>query len=91
MISSQIEHFDIEVSYNIKELLTKAADIDGCSLTTLVLNAAIDKAREILQSQQEIVLSPSDWAAFIHSLENSPEPTEALKSALKEYQDSGMN
>lgn len=90
VISQPVEHFDIEVSYSVKEMLTKAAEIDGCSLTTLIVQAAIDKAREILQSHQEIVLSPSEWDSFMAILENPPPPNEALKAALKDYQDSGL-
>lgn len=90
MISQQIEHFDIEVSYSVKEMLTKAAEIDGCSLTALIVQAAIDKAREILQNHQEVVLSPSEWDSLMATLENPPLPNEALKAALQDYQDSGM-
>lgn len=57
MLSQQVEHFDIEVSYSVKEMLIKAAEIDGCSLTTLIVQAAIDKARDILQKHQEYVLT----------------------------------
>jgi uncharacterized protein (DUF1778 family) len=90
MISQQIEHFDIEVSYSVKEMLTKAAEIDGCSLTALIVQAAIDKAREILKNHQEIVLSPKEWNSLMTTLENPPLPNEALKAALEDYQDSGM-
>ncbi len=55
MISQPVEHFDIEVSHSVKEMLTKAAEINGCSLTALIVQAAIDKARDILQNHQSIV------------------------------------
>lgn len=90
MISQQVEHFDIEVSYSVKEMLSKAAEIDGCSLSALIVQAAIDKAREILQNHQDIVLLPNDWDSFISTLDNPPQPTAALKAALKDYQDNGM-
>jgi uncharacterized protein (DUF1778 family) len=90
MIPQQIEHFDIEVSYSVKEMLTKAAEIDGCSLTALIVQAAIDKAMKILQSHQEIVLSSSEWDSFIAILENPPAPNARLKAALKDYQVSGL-
>lgn len=90
MISQPVEHFDIEVSCSDKEILTKAAEINGCSLTALIVQAAIDKARDILQNHQSIVLSAKDWDSFIDTLENPPQPNEALKSALKDYQDSDI-
>jgi uncharacterized protein (DUF1778 family) len=91
MISQQVEHFDIEVSYSVKEMLTKAAEVDGCSLTALIVQAAIDKAREILQNHQEMVLSPSEWDGFMATLDNPPPPNEALKAALKDYKAAALS
>lgn len=43
-----IERFDIRLPADAKDLLAQAAEISGNTLTGLVLNAALDKAREIL-------------------------------------------
>ena len=43
-----IERFDIRLPASAKNLLQKAAEINGSTLTALVLGAAMDKAREIM-------------------------------------------
>jgi uncharacterized protein (DUF1778 family) len=85
-----IERFDIRLPANAKRLLVEAADISGNTLTGLVLNAALDKAREILEAHRHFMLSTEEWQQFTHTLENPPEPTDVLKAAWRDYEDAGL-
>jgi len=50
METTSLERFDIRIPSDTKQMLSKAAELNGCTLTALVMSAAMDKAREILQS-----------------------------------------
>ncbi|NEP46213.1 MAG: DUF1778 domain-containing protein [Okeania sp. SIO2H7] len=45
----------------------------------------IDFNNELALSNNTLVLSDRDWDLFVSLIENPPEPSEALKSAMKEY------
>ncbi len=85
-----IERFDIRLPASAKNLLQKAADINGSTLTALVLGAAMDKAREIMREHQLLALNTEDWNTFIAVLENPPEPNDALKQAWADYHKAGF-
>ncbi len=85
-----IERFDIRLPSSTKTMLAKAAEINGSTLTALVLGAAMDKAREILQAHQLFTLNAQDWQAFMDTLENPPEPNESLRKAWIDYHDAGL-
>jgi uncharacterized protein (DUF1778 family) len=89
-MNETIERFDIRLPANAKRLLTQAAEISGNTLTSLVLNAALDKARDILESHQHFKLNAEEWRQFTATLEHPPEPNEALKKAWRDYEDAGL-
>lgn len=89
-MSEVIERFDIRLPANAKLMLMQAAEISGNTLTGLVLNAALDKAQEILQSHQHFKLNAEEWRQFMATLDNPPEPNDALRSAWREYEQAGL-
>ncbi len=89
-MSEAIERFDLRLPANAKQLLMQAAEISGNTLTGLVLNAALDKARDILQNHRHFMLNAEEWRQFTETLENPPEPTEALQNAWRDYEDAGL-
>ncbi len=89
-MSEAIERFDIRLPANAKQMLIQAAEISGNTLTGLVLNAALDKAREILQSHQHFMLNAEEWQRFVATLDHPPEPNETLQSAWRDYHDAGL-
>ena len=89
-MSETIERFDIRLPANAKQMLLQAAEISGNTLTALVLNAALDKAREILQSHQHFKLNAEEWRRFTATLEHPPEPNDALQAAWRDYERAGL-
>lgn len=88
-MTETIERFDIRLPADAKRLLMQAAEVSGNTLTGLVLNAALDKAREIMESHRHLVLSTEEWQRFVALLDEPPEPNENLKLAWREYKNSG--
>ena len=89
-MNETIERFDIRLPANAKRLLTQAAELSGNTLTSLVLNAALDKARDILESHQHFKLNAEEWRQFTSTLEHPPEPNNALKKAWRDYEDARL-
>lgn len=85
-----IERFDIRLPANAKQLLMQAAEISGNTLTALVLNAALDKARDILQNHRHFMLNAEEWRRFTDTLEHPPDPNAALQAAWRDYEDAGL-
>ena len=85
MEATSLERFDIRIPSDTKQMLAKAAEINGSTLTALVMSAAMDKAREILQAHQLFELNEADWQSFMDTLENPAEPDNYLKAAWGDY------
>jgi uncharacterized protein (DUF1778 family) len=88
-MSESVERFDIRLPADAKRLLMEAAEVSGNTLTALVLNAALDKARDILETHRHFALCTADWNRFVATLEDPPEPNAALKAAWRDYRDTG--
>ena len=90
MTTETYERFDIRIPSTAKQMLSSAAEINGTTLTALVMNAAMDKAREIMNTHKTFVLSSNEWDALMGALEQPSEPNEALMRAANDFRDSGM-
>lgn len=80
------EHITLTLSQQDKETLKKAATARIQTLSEYLLEAALNLAKETPEIEK-IVLSEQDWEIVTSALENPPEPNEALKAAIKEYQE----
>jgi len=90
MITENYERFDIRMPASAKQMLNNAAEINGTTLTALVLNAAMDKAREIMQVHKNFVLDNEEWESLMNALEEPSKPNKALLKAAADYKNSGM-
>ena len=77
----------IRVDAETQDLLTKAAALAGMSrLNSFVLNAAIEKARQVLESEQVLKLSRADAVLLMEALDNPATVNAKLKSAAERYE-----
>ena len=76
------DRLDLRLPTTAKQLLQQAAAITGNTLNALVLNAALDRARDILQTHQHSELAIEEWRDFMRSLDDPP-PTAALRQAWR--------
>lgn len=70
---------ELKTTQEAKELLTKAAALDGLDLSTFLLLPAIEKARAILRDHALIAMSAEAQAKLAELLLAQPEPTEAMR------------
>ncbi len=64
-------------------LLEEAAAFSGVSLNSFVVNAAVEKAADVLAAERVIKLAQEDAEQLAQLIESPPEPTDTLVSALK--------
>lgn len=73
------------VSENIHETLAEAAALVGATLNQFVVQAALEKAREVIESERVIRLTARDAEVFFETIENPPEPNEAMQTAAQRH------
>lgn len=71
---------ELKTTPETKELLIKAAVLDGMDLSAFMLASAIEKARSILRDHAAITLSAEGQAQLVKLLQAQPEPIEAMKA-----------
>lgn len=88
---SKQSRVDLRVSPEQKELLERAAFLRGLSLSSYLLSNSIEAAIKDIESHSKFVLSDNDRDLFLSLMENPPEPNQALKSAMKRFQEEYEN
>lgn len=83
--SEKAERVHCRVTPQNKALLKKAAALAGQDLTSFITAATVERAIEVIENHERIVLSRKDAEIFLAALENPPEPSEKLKAAAAEY------
>lgn len=67
-----------------KALLTLAARERHTSLSQFMIEAAVEKAQQILAERRHFVLDETEWRAFVNLLDRPPQNKPALKKLLNE-------
>ena len=68
---------------SIKAQIQRAAALLGVDETTFVTSAALERARATIADQERTQLSAEARKQVLAVLDNPPEPTEALRGAMK--------
>jgi len=76
---------EARISTEEKELLKRAAELQGCSLTEFVVRSAQEAARKTVKEHQMISLTACDTEAFVKALLKPPAPSKKLKRAAERY------
>lgn len=82
---------DLRIDQDQKELLERAASLRGLSLSSYLLSNSIEAATRDIESHEKLVLSDNDRDLFLSLMENPPEPNQALKSAMRRFQEEYEN
>ena len=76
---------EARISREDKELLKRAADLQGCSLTEFVVRSAQEAARKAIKEHQMMFLTSRDTEVFVKALLKPPAPSQKLKRAANRY------
>jgi uncharacterized protein (DUF1778 family) len=81
--SRKRSRLEARISAEEKELLKRAADLQGCSLTEFVVRSAQEAARKAVWEHQMMSLTARDTEAFVKALLKPPAPSKNLKRAAE--------
>ena len=70
-----------------KDLLILAAQLAGVNVSAFLRNAALEAANEVVQANETIKLSNQDRDLFLTALDHPPQPSGALRRAMKKYKE----
>lgn len=85
-IAKEHARFDARLSKELKELFEKAAHLGGYrSLTDFVLLTVQEKAKQIIQENEQIIASEKDGQLFFDAITHPKKPSKTLKNALEDY------
>ena len=76
---------EARISTEEKELLKRAAELQGCSLTEFVVRSAQEAARQTVKEHQMMSLTARDTEAFVKALLKPPALSKKLKYAAAHY------
>ncbi|OFC71989.1 DUF1778 domain-containing protein [Alteromonas confluentis] len=86
-MSTRLLRITARVDADTQDLLTKAAAIAGMSsINSFVLNAAIEKAKRIIEREQSLKLSQEDAILLMEALDRPAALNSKLKSASERYE-----
>jgi uncharacterized protein (DUF1778 family) len=81
------DRMHLRVDARTKRKLERAAAYEACSLSDFVLANAEAAADRVIDAHEKITLSAPDWDLFYDALINPPQPTEALKRAVRRHRE----
>ena len=84
MASADQPWIDVHIDPDVHDVLTRAAKVDGCSITDFVLKAATVEAHRILEQTDTIKLD-AESSSFVASLLIDAKPIPAMKEAKQRY------
>jgi uncharacterized protein (DUF1778 family) len=86
-MATTLPRITARVDADTQALLTRAAALSGMSsMNAFVVNAAVEKAREIIARDQVIQLSETDTAMLIKALDQPPAVNTKLQAAAARYE-----
>jgi len=74
---------DLRISDSDKEILDKAAQSNGLTLSSYIVSVALKQAKLDLIQNETIVLANRDRDTLLKFLAESPEPNQALKDLFR--------
>ncbi|MGQ7002254.1 DUF1778 domain-containing protein [Vibrio cholerae] len=86
-MATTLPRITARVDVDTQDLLTKAAALAGMSsINSFVLNAAIEKAKKVIEREQALKLSQADAVLLMEALDNPAAANAKLKLASERYE-----
>ncbi|ELJ8538684.1 DUF1778 domain-containing protein [Vibrio cholerae] len=86
-MATTLPRITARVDVDTQNLLTKAAALAGMSsINSFVLNAAIEKAKQVIEREQALKLSQADAVLLMEALDNPAVANAKLKLASERYE-----
>ena len=77
------ERITARLPHSTRSIIERAAAIYGASINQFIVQAAVERANEVLQSMETVRLSSRDAQLFMDTLANPPKPNKKLLDAVR--------
>lgn len=86
-MATTLPRITARIDVDTQNLLTKAAALSGMSsINSFVLNAAIEKAKQVIEREQTLKLSQVDAILLMEALDKPTRLNEKLKTTAERYE-----
>jgi uncharacterized protein (DUF1778 family) len=75
----------LRVPPDLKQAWDEAAELEGRSLSDIIITATTEAVAEIIGRHRIIRVSQADMEQIMEDLRNPPEPDETLANAIRSY------
>ncbi len=79
------ERVTARVPASTRSIIERAAAIYGSTINQFIVQAAVERANEVLQSMEVVKLSARDAKTFLDALANPPKPNKKLLGAVRAH------
>jgi len=88
MMPARMSRLDIRTTQKAKQMIEDAANIVGVTMSSFVLESAVQRASQVIEESRRICLNRQESERFFDLIENPPEPGENLKRLFAKHRDS---
>jgi uncharacterized protein (DUF1778 family) len=81
MLAHTEKRLTTRITGHVQEKLQKAADLVGATLNQFVVQAALEKAEKVIESEATIVLTRRESLRLLEMIENPPPRNESFLKA----------
>ncbi len=86
MLAHTGKRLTTRITDHVQEKLQAAADLVGATLNQFVVQAALEKAEKVIESESAIVLTRRESLRVLEMIENPPPRNEKFLQAQARYQ-----
>lgn len=86
MLTHTGKRLTTRITDHVQEKLQMAADLAGATLNQFVVQAALEKADRIIESESTIILTRRESLRLLELIENPPPRNERFKKLMADYQ-----
>lgn len=86
MLAQTGKRITTRVTGHVQDKLQMAADLVGSTINQFVVQAALEKAEKIIESESTIVLTRRESLRLLELIENPPPRNERFKKLMADYQ-----
>lgn len=86
-VARKTERFEQRTTSEVRELIERAAELSGRSVSDFILSSAEAAARETIRTYQVIEMTTAGTADFVEALLNPPSSSEPMEAAARRYRD----
>lgn len=83
--NEEIKRFQTRMPVHILDQLKLAAGLTGATINQFIVQAALEKAQQLIEKEHTLELTLADAKVFFDAIENPPAPNEELLKLAEDY------